>query len=211
MKILMYGDSITDLGRSWERDHAPDSYGYGYVYYVASDLFKDDPTKYEIINRGVGGSRIVDLYARIKASVWNFEPDVLSVLCGVNDVWHELDHQNGVEPKRWEKVYRMMIEDTLARLPNVKIIICEPFILKGSKTQERYDEFLKIKDYAVIAKKLAEEYGLYFLPLQEKFDAVAEKYPTEVYLYDGVHPNIAGSRLIADEWVKLFTEKIARD
>ena len=65
----------------------------------------------EIINRGIGGNRIVDLYARIKADVWNFNPDILSVLIGVNDVWHE-QWGNGVDLERFEKIYRMLIEDT---------------------------------------------------------------------------------------------------
>ncbi|MBQ4269553.1 MAG: lysophospholipase [Clostridia bacterium] len=208
MKILMYGDSITDMGRSYARDNAPDSYGYGYVYYVASDLFQNDPAKYEIINRGVGGSKITSLYAQIKQSVWNLQPDVLSILCGVNDLWHDLDHNDGVELERWEKIYRMMIEDTIARLPNVKIIVCEPFVLKGCKTEANYEGFLKIKEYAKVAKKLAEEYRLHFLPLQERLDEAAGKYNAEVFLYDGVHPNIAGARLIADEWLKLFKNEI---
>ena len=61
-----------------------------------------------------------------------------------------------------------------------------------------------------ITKKLAAEYDLYFLPLQEKFDKAAAKYGNEVFLYDGVHPTVQGATLIAQEWMKLF-EKIEED
>ena len=81
-------------------------------------MLKDDPTKHEIFNRGISGNRVVDLYARIKSDVWNLKPDVLSILVGVNDVWHELDIANGVDIERYERIYGMMLEETLERLPN---------------------------------------------------------------------------------------------
>ena len=30
------------------------------------------------------------------------------------------------------------------------------------------------------------------------------KFGAEKYLYDGVHPTVAGAKLIADEWLKAF-------
>ena len=143
---------------------------------------------------------------------WNYTPDVISILIGVNDVWHELKRQNGVEIDRFEKVYRMMIEDTIKVLPNVKIILCEPFVLEGEATQnteevpDKYQQFLAIYDYAKVVKKLAEEYHFPFVELQEKFNEVATKNGVQYYLSDGVHPWFGGATLIADEWVKVFKE-----
>ena len=74
MKIVFFGDSITDMGRARDVDGQAFGYGVGYVNSIASTLKYEDPKKYEIINRGIGGNRIVDLYARIKADVWNFNP-----------------------------------------------------------------------------------------------------------------------------------------
>ena len=85
MKILFFGDSITDMARSREKDGNAFGYGMGYVNSVSSTLKYEDPTKYEIINRGISGNRVVDLYARIKADVWNHNPDLISILIGVND------------------------------------------------------------------------------------------------------------------------------
>ena len=53
-------------------------------------------------------------------------------------------------------------------------------------------------------RKLAEEFGAVFVPLQEKFDEMAKKHGAENYLYDGVHPDVAGAKLIADEWLNAF-------
>ncbi|MBO5240088.1 MAG: SGNH/GDSL hydrolase family protein [Clostridia bacterium] len=208
MKILFFGDSITDASRNKEADFNLNSYGYGYVRSVAGTLLGEAPDQYQIINRGISGNRVVDLYSRIKIDCWNLAPDVLNILIGVNDVWHEVAKNNGVDLGRFENVYRMILEETKERLPNVKIILCEPFVLKGSATEERYDEFLQVKEYAKVVKKLADEYGCYFLPLQEKVDAFAGKYGVEVCLVDGVHPAIGGAQLIANEWLKLFKERI---
>ena len=212
MKIVLFGDSITDMCRNREADcKSVHSLGAGYPFLVASGLSKKDPFGYELFNRGISGNRVVDLYARIKADVWNLEPDLLSILIGVNDIWHELDYKNGVDVERFEKVYDMLIADTLKKLPNLKIVLLEPFVLKGSATEVYYDEFLKVKEYAKAVKRLAEKYNLYFIPLQKKFDEIAEKYEdTTPFLSDGVHPNIAGATLIAEEWLKFFDKEIIK-
>ena len=105
MRIVFFGDSITDMGRNRETNKSTDifSYGNGYPIFIASDLYRQDPNEYEILNRGIGGNRIVDLLARIKRDVWNENPDVISILVGVNDVWHEIQNNNGVEIDRFEK------------------------------------------------------------------------------------------------------------
>ena len=112
MKILFFGDSITDAGRARDQDGTSASLGFGYVRSLAGKLLLKDPVKYEIFNRGISGHRIVDLYARVKCDCWNLQPDVLSILIGVNDVWHGVHHENGVEIDRFERMYRMLLEDT---------------------------------------------------------------------------------------------------
>ena len=208
MRILFFGDSITDANRNRESDCTLGGYGLGFVRSVAGTLMCEAPDKYAIINRGIGGHRLVDLYARVKSDCWNLQPDVLNILIGVNDVWHEIAAKNGVEIDRFENIYRMMLKETKERLPNTKIIICEPFILKGKVTEEKYDEFLAVKEYAKVVKKIAIEFDCYFLPLQAKIDAFAEKYGVEACLSDGVHPAVGGAQLIANEWLKLFKEQI---
>ena len=208
MKVLFYGDSITDAARNYEVLYGAESYGWGYVKYAAEALLASGYTEEQIINKGISGNRVVDLYARIKADCWNHKPDVISILIGVNDVWHEVAAQNGVELDRFEKVYRMLIEDTKAKLPNVKMLLCEPFFLKGEATGDA--RFADVYEYAKVVKKLAEEYGLFFLPLQDKLTEAAKDGDTATYLADGVHPAEAGAKLIASEWVKVFKNEIEK-
>ena len=211
MKILFFGDSITDMSRSREHtDNLPFAMGFGYPFVVSSKFAERDPLKHELVNRGISGNRIVDLYARIKCDCWNHFPDVISILIGVNDIWHEIEHSNGVDLERFEKVYSMLIEDTLKVLPNVKFMLLEPFVLKGVCTTEKFDKFQVVKDYARVVNKLAKKYALEFIPLQDKFDEMAKIHGEETYLFDGVHPTVAGSTLIANEWMKVFTEKVQK-
>ena len=212
MKILFFGDSITDAGRNKEKhpSFSNSAYGVGYVMQVAGRLFEKSPVDYEIVNRGISGHRIVDLYARAKIDCWNHQPDLISILIGINDIWHEVEVQNGVEPERFERIYRMLIEDTQARLPDTKLLLCAPFVLKGSATEAAWEQFSECSVYAEIVEKLAKEYGLYFLPLQEAFDAAADKYGAATFLFDGVHPTVQGATLIANEWMRTF-EKIEED
>lgn len=208
MKIILYGDSITDMGRDRNADFECYAFGCGYSARVAGDLYYKDSAKYTVLNRGISGDRSVDLYARLKEDVWNLKPDVLSILIGINDFCREIGNRSGVDPVRFEKVYRAVIEETREKFPAVKFILMEPFVLKGSATEENFDEFTKVKEYAAVVEKLAKEYDAYFLPLQKKMDEAAERLGAEYVLYDGIHPSVAGAKLIADEWLGLFYEKV---
>ena len=208
--ILFQGDSITDAGRNY-----PDgtSLGVGYPYFVYGQLGCDCPDEYTIYNRGISGNRIVDLYARIKADILNLKPDYMSILIGVNDVWHEIEMQNGVSDAKYEKFYCMLIEEILEELPNIKIMIMEPFVLEGSGTTsteekpDKWDIFYRdVKGKAAIAKKVAEKYNLAFIPLQDKFNDATEKVDVSYLLADGVHPTAVGHTLIKTEWMKKFEE-----
>ena len=208
--ILFQGDSITDCGRS--REHSI-NIGDGYPLLVKAQLGFEEPEKYQFQNRGISGNRIVDLYARIKADIINLKPDYLSILIGVNDVWHEFGAHNGVDADKFEKIYSMLIEEIKDVLPDIKIIIMEPFCLRASAT-ENTEEYAnkwnlfnaEVKKRAEKAKMVAEKYHLKFVPLQAIFDEVARTTENTYWLADGVHPTAMGHELIKREWLKAFAE-----
>ncbi|MEE1046805.1 MAG: SGNH/GDSL hydrolase family protein [Clostridia bacterium] len=203
-RILFQGDSITDAGRSREDDK---HLGIGYPRFVSGELALDNPGEYEFFNRGISGNRIVDIYARIKKDLINLKPDVMSILIGINDVWHEVGEQNGVDAEKFFNVYSLIIEEVKAALPNIKIMIMEPFVLKARATEENWDYFeTETAKRQEMAKKIAEKYNLKYIPLQDKFNEAAKLAPNDYWLGDGVHPTYAGHELIKREWIKAFKE-----
>ena len=207
--ILFQGDSITDCGRNRE-DIA--STGVGYAHMVKGHLGCEYPGEYEFINKGISGNRIVDVYARIKKDIINLKPDCMSLLIGVNDVWHELGGvHNGVAAEKFEKIYDMLIAEILEALPNIKILILEPFVLEGAATTatevepERWEYFrTEVSKRAAVAKRIAEKYNLPFVEMQDIFDDACKQAPASYWLRDGVHPTPMGHWLIKNEWIKVF-------
>ena len=205
--ILFQGDSITDCGRDRENNG---DVGLGYPLLVKSELSFEQPEQYEYFNRGISGNRIVDVYARIKQDIINLKPDYMSILIGINDVWHEISRQNGVAPAKFEKIYDMLITEIKEELPDLKLIILEPFVLPGSATcstgeipdrWQRFDEGTKANAQA--ARRIARKHGAVFVELQSKFDQLNAAHPG-YWLMDGVHPTPAGHQLLKQAWLKAF-------
>lgn len=208
--ILFQGDSITDCGRSWE-DFS--KVGTGYPLLVKAQLGYENPEEYVFQNRGIGGNRIVDLYARIKSDIINLKPDYMSILIGVNDVWHDLVHKNGVDADKFEKIYGMLIEEVKEALPDIKIMLFEPFCLPGigtDSTEEMPDKWSifrsEVDKRAEKVRAVAAKYDLISIPLQPLFDKAAENTEYSYWLYDGVHPTAMGHELIKREWLKHFEQ-----
>ncbi len=224
-RILFTGDSITDASRTdqvkameemftrmGERlkmderaERTNTALGTGYPLLVAAQLGAEEPGKYEILNRGIAGNRIVDLDARVKVDLINLKPDVLSILVGVNDIAHEPTLHNGVDEVKFERVYDYMLAEILKALPNLKLIMVEPYVLKGKGTEEFWDIFNEgtaLRREAV--RRLAKKYGAPLLPAQKLFSDAAAATSVTDWTMDGVHPTPAGHWMLAQEWLKIF-------
>lgn len=207
-KILFQGDSITDCER--DRNNI-DGIGMGYPLLVKAELGLDKPGAYQIYNKGISGNRIVDLYARIRSDIINLAPDYISILIGVNDVWHEFGNQNGVDAEKFEKIYCMLLDEIFSALPNVKIMIMEPFCLRAASTEnteeypDKWNTFShEVKLRAEKARMVAEKYNLPFVELQSKFDEASKKAENSYWLSDGVHPTSMGHELIKRAWLETY-------
>ena len=207
-KILFQGDSITDCGRPMNDDKY---LGFGYPEFVCGEMQYKYGGEYSFLNRGISGNRVTDLFARIKSDAINFKPDYLSILIGVNDVWHEIESNNGVSTENYEKIYSMLIETVLSELSDIKIMIMEPFVLKYTATDsteeqpQRWNAFYNgVFEKAAAAKRISEKYTLPFITLQAKFDEAAKRIGIESLTIDGVHPSPGGHKLIAEEWLAAF-------
>ncbi|MCQ2380707.1 MAG: SGNH/GDSL hydrolase family protein, partial [Victivallaceae bacterium] len=160
-RILFQGDSITDVNRS--KDVVPNfMMGGGYATMTAGRLSADHPELgLEFMNRGISGNRVSDLYARWKVDAINLRPDLITILIGINDVWHEVDQSNGVDTERFEEVYRMLLKWTLRDLPEVRLVLLEPFYpMHGVVAQETWAPYISdIDAKRAVGRRIADEFG----------------------------------------------------
>lgn len=202
MRFVFQGDSITDALRTRQED--PKELGTGYVRMLASELtfWHSD---YEVLNTGIGGSRVVDLLPRWKRDCLELRPDVLTILIGINDVWHELHNQNGVAGPLFEEVYDILLREVKRELPDTRIILMGAYVMHGTATNEHWDYFhTETAIRRESARRLAEKYSADFVDLQEAFDRVQQIFPSAHWTGDGVHLTPAGHWLIAREWKKVY-------
>lgn len=200
--ILFQGDSITDAGRY--RDN-PLNLGNGYPILASGRLALSYPNEYTFYNRGISGNRVIDVYARIKEDIINLKPDYMSLLIGVNDVWHEINWNQGVSTEKFEKIYTMLLEEIFEVLPDIKIMLIEPFVLEGSATTENFELFKAgVLEKTAVVRKMGEKFSLPVISLQADLDELTQKSPNDYWLADGVHPNVSFHQYIADRWVEEF-------
>ena len=202
--ILFQGDSITDAGR--QNRNAPKandqiSMGRGYASMAAAALLSSKPElNLSIFNRGISGNKVHQLDARWERDCLAHRPDVLSILIGVNDIWHGLQGKYDGTVQRYEDDFLALLDRTRQALPNVQLVICEPFVLKCGAVNERW--FPEFDRYRASARKVADQSQATFVPYQEVFDQALNYAPPEHWAKDGVHPSQFGSALMADAWLR---------
>lgn len=201
--LLFQGDSITDTGRNREiaQPNVGSALGTGYANLIAAQLLAERSMDgLKVYNRGISGNRVVDLYARWRVDAINLQPNLISILIGVNDTWHGFMYNNGVEVERYATVYRLLLEYTRQQLPSVQLVLCEPFVLPcGVVTAGWIAEMDQRRE---IVRQLAGDFGTIFVPFQSILNNALRQAPPDYWAADGVHPTPAGHRLLADCWLQ---------
>ena len=210
LTIVFQGDSITDAWRRKERYYANDGHGMGdgYVYQIVSNLLGSNPTKnIRCYNRGISGHKVFQLANRWEDDCLQLAPDVLSILIGVNDFWHTLTHGYKGTVQVFEKDLRALLDRTKKANPNIKILLCEPFAVKGG-TAIGPEWFPAFEGYQKAVKSISDDYKTTFVPFQSVFDEALKVSPVSYWCPDGVHPSVAGAFLMAQAWLKAFDEML---
>jgi len=196
-RILFQGDSITDCGRDYS---SPESLGNGYAMMAAgtlSSLFRTDPPI--CFNRGISGNRAKDLVARWQVDCLDLQPDILSIMIGINDTWRRYDSNDPTSTEYYELNYRKLLEQSIAALPSIKIIMMDPFVLPVPDDRKAWREDLDPK--IEVVRRLALEFGATRVPLDALLKAACQQQPPVYWAEDGVHPSHPGHALIARHWL----------
>ncbi len=213
--ILFQGDSITDGGRmrgkenEWDLNH---QMGHDYAFLINSVLGTKYPGEnLRFYNRGLSGNRISDLYGRWVEDCLALNPDVLSIMVGINDCGFNLKDGTGSSPERFEKIYQLLLDEAKENNPKIKLVLCEPFTLPSGVRRADYEEWKReVEPLQEKTRILAQRNGAVFVPLQEMFFELLKEREAEYWIWDGVHPTVCGHQMIADQWLK-YAEEIWRD
>ena len=196
-RILFQGDSITDgnRGRNTDPNHI---LGHGYQAEISARFGADLAERHLVfMNRGISGNTVSGLARRWQKDTLDLKPDILSILIGVNDLGSR------VTTEQYEQQYDQLLADTTNALPNVKLVLGEPFGLPvgGKKALwETYRADLALR--IAIVNKLAAKYHAPVVHYQKMFEDAVKRAPAEYWIWDGVHPTYSGHQLMADEWVR---------
>ena len=198
--ILFQGDSITNAFRKPEEVCNAYQLGSGYAMIAAAQLLAARPgDNLRFTNRGVSGDGIEALVKRWQTDCLDLRPDVLSILVGINDA-APVQSQPGTPPEEYERHYRTLLARTRAALPSLRLVLCEPFVLRVGNVQERASGDVAAR--GEIVRRLAVEFRATLVPLQAAFAAALRQAPAEYWSFDGIHPNAQGHWLIAESWLK---------
>jgi lysophospholipase L1-like esterase len=196
-RLLFIGDSVTDCGRARPVGAGSSSaLGNGYVAKVDAALAAlGSQPAIRVLNTGVGGDTVRNLALRWERDVVALEPDWLSVMVGINDVWRlfdGVDSSAAVMPDEFERVYDGLVSRTLPRLKG--LVLISPFYVQDMRSdplRRRMDE------YGAIVKALAARRGALFVDAQAPLDAALAARDYTDLAGDRVHPTAEGHLILA--------------
>lgn len=168
-RVVFIGNSITE---GWAQ--------------LSSNFFTDN----HYVNRGISGQTTPQILVRFRQDVVNLKPKVVVILAGTNDI------AGNTGPSTLE-----MIEDNIASMVeiakanNIKIVLCSvlpvydyPWKPGLEPAQKIIDLNKWIKEYSINNEII---YVDYFTPMADQRNGLKKEYSE-----DGVHPNLAGYKIM---------------
>jgi lysophospholipase L1-like esterase len=173
--------------------NAPDVQTEGHGGYLVTDLL---PAPHV--------ATMQDHSAELPMWATNDKPDVILMQFGTNDVW------NGIATQTILSAYSLVLADFRAVSPNVILFVAQitPLNPSGCTTCEQQAETLNAAIPGWATSESTAASPVYVVDVWSAFTA-STYLPNSMYTSDGVHPNPAGSALVAQKWYDaLLSQKI---
>ncbi|MDR3229031.1 MAG: GDSL-type esterase/lipase family protein [Puniceicoccales bacterium] len=212
LTFLFQGDSITDGGRGRNLSDLNHHIGHGYVFAIVSRLGADFPSAgFKFHNRGLSGNKVSDLERRWKRDALNINPDVLSILIGVNDLLaNQNKSRDAYDAATFEKKYRGILDKSRAANPNLLLVLAPPFMYKVGFAEKSWDFWGKeTKPRAELVRKIAKDYGAVLVDYPAVFERAEKIAPIQHWTWDGCHPTVYAHELMAREWIKQVSTRLS--
>lgn len=150
-------------------------------------LARDYPNE-PVINRGVGGSEIVDITHFAERIIFPYEPEMIFFRCGGNDI------ADGKSPEQVFADYKEFVATVRTKLPDVDIVF-----ISWSPTVARWGQ----RDKEQVLNRMVSEYSVK-APHLKYCDATDialgpdGKPRKDLFVVDGLHFNAAGYKLLVE-------------
>lgn len=177
-QIVFIGDSITEI-------------------FNINELFSAfcNENGIEIYNRGISGDTSNRLLERLDRNLINIEPKAVALMIGTNDFSYTANS---------EYVFRnikKIVEKIQSSLPSTKIIL--ECLTPVNTTTYKFEKSRKksIKSLNNLIRDYARKNNLSLIDVYDRLIDNNDNFDTK-YTYDGLHPNVLGFEIIAEELKK---------
>lgn len=202
-KLVLIGDSITDCERARPVGEGLfGAVGKSYVAHLEGFLSAIYPAHgIRVVNMGTSGNTVLDLKARWQTDVFDLNPDWVSIMIGVNDVWRQFDLPRQTEihvlPEIYEKTLNELVRKTRPKVQG--LIMLAPFYIELNRADAMR---ARMDQYGALVRKIAQRHDALFIDTQAAFDEVLHHLHPNAIAWDRVHPNTIGHAVIARAFLK---------
>ena len=186
--IVFFGDSITRQGSTEN----------GFIRILQDDLNAKQDNSTQLINAGIGGNKVTDLFLRFNEDVLSKNPDEVVIWIGINDVWHT-DRGTGTDLNKFSSFYQKMIDQLKAR--NIRVILCTPGVIGELNDHSNPHDGL-LNAFSKSIRKLATDNNCELIDFRKEFQDYEIKNNVNneakgILTTDGVHLNSQGNQFVA--------------
>jgi lysophospholipase L1-like esterase len=154
-----------------------------------------------MLNKGTNGYKIFDLEKNWQSICIDYQPSVVTILVGINEVIDTMRGMPDIE-KLFGESYERVIKQTKAET-NADIILMEPFIMAYPK--KLFNWMLVTKRFVNVVDGLAEKYNTGLVKLWDVFN----KSDASIMTIDGIHITPQGHELITEAWNEEYKKILA--
>lgn len=182
-RVVFMGNSITE---GWI-NHDP-------------EFFSGNP----YVNRGISGQTTPQMLVRFRPDVINLKPEVVVILAGTNDI------AGNTGPSTLEMIMDNLISMTeLAKVNHIKVILCSVLPAYDYPWKPGLEPAEKIIRLNKMIKTYANSHGVdyldYFSSMVDERNGMKKE-----YTQDGVHPTLAGYKVMEPLVVKAIQKVLAK-
>lgn len=193
-KIVCFGDSVTGVYY-----HTGSRRAYTDMLGIALEKTLPD-ANLNMINAGISGNTTANALSRIDRDVLKHQPDLVTVMFGLNDMSNGKRH---VPLEQYQKNLKSIINK--CRDVGAEVLLCTPNAV--ITTQSRPTE--KLVEYCNVVRAVGKEMNVPVCDCYQKLNTLRDQdaLAWRLLMSDEIHPTMAGHKKIAEIMSKAITGK----